>query len=123
MSDLMASQSMLHLYPPENRQQSARFPPQPTKEGAIRGLLATDLIILIHGQVTRTTHELAPASPNLHTPSTGGRLSSRQILRASLPCMVGIQLYWARTHDTPAMSPLPGSLGYRGHPRSAIGLR
>ncbi|GFU21249.1 hypothetical protein TNCV_9111 [Trichonephila clavipes] len=35
------------------------------------GLLATDLVILNHGQVTRTAPELAP-SPNYHT--NGGTL-------------------------------------------------
>ncbi|GFW90914.1 hypothetical protein TNCV_2419071 [Trichonephila clavipes] len=49
-------------------------PPQPT-----RGLLATDHVILNHGQVTWTTPELAPPSPNYHTTPTGGRFSSRQI--------------------------------------------
>ncbi|GFX83807.1 transposable element Tc3 transposase [Trichonephila clavipes] len=43
-----------------------------------RGLLATDHVILNHGQVTWTTPELAP-SPNYHTTPTGGRFSSRQI--------------------------------------------
>ncbi|GFV25161.1 hypothetical protein TNCV_178501 [Trichonephila clavipes] len=51
------------------------FPP-PT---ATRGLLATDHVILNHGQVTWTTPELAPPSPNSHTTPTGGRFSSRQI--------------------------------------------
>ncbi|GFY29378.1 hypothetical protein TNCV_4725051 [Trichonephila clavipes] len=45
---------------------------------ATRGLLATDHVILNHGQVTWTTPELAP-SPNYHTTPTGGRFSSRQI--------------------------------------------
>ncbi|GFW74032.1 hypothetical protein TNCV_545561 [Trichonephila clavipes] len=42
---------------------------------ATRGLLATDLVILNHGQVTRMTPELAPTSPNSHTTPAGGRLS------------------------------------------------
>ncbi|GFW20028.1 hypothetical protein TNCV_867341 [Trichonephila clavipes] len=46
---------------------------------ATRGLLATDHVILNHGQVTWTTPELAPHSPNYHTTPTGGRFSSRQI--------------------------------------------
>ncbi|GFW91514.1 hypothetical protein TNCV_3376771 [Trichonephila clavipes] len=37
---------------------------------ATRGLLATDLVILNHGQVTRTTPELASPSPNYHTNGT-----------------------------------------------------
>ncbi|GFW33087.1 uncharacterized protein TNCV_2110171 [Trichonephila clavipes] len=36
-----------------------------------RGLLATDHVILNHGQVTWTTPELAPSSPNYHTIPTG----------------------------------------------------
>ncbi|GFW82119.1 hypothetical protein TNCV_1170281 [Trichonephila clavipes] len=46
---------------------------------ATRGLLATDHVILNHGQVTWTTPELAPPSPNYPTTPTGGRFSSRQI--------------------------------------------
>ncbi|GFX42349.1 hypothetical protein TNCV_110691 [Trichonephila clavipes] len=46
---------------------------------AARGLLATDHVILNHGQVTWTTPEPAPFSPNYHTTPTGGRFSSRQI--------------------------------------------
>ncbi|GFY00548.1 hypothetical protein TNCV_2139451 [Trichonephila clavipes] len=46
---------------------------------ATRGLLATDHVILNHGQVTWTTPELVPPSPNYHTTPTGGRFSSRQI--------------------------------------------
>ncbi|GFX75815.1 hypothetical protein TNCV_2237871 [Trichonephila clavipes] len=59
-----------------------------------------------------TTSELA--SPLLTTAPTGGRLSSRQILRASLTCTAGLQWYWARTHDTPATNALPWPLGYHG---------
>ncbi|GFS75698.1 hypothetical protein TNCV_3424461 [Trichonephila clavipes] len=46
---------------------------------ATRGFLATDHVILNHGQVTWTTPELAPPSSNYHTTPTGGRFSSRQI--------------------------------------------
>ncbi|GFX01394.1 hypothetical protein TNCV_4736351 [Trichonephila clavipes] len=49
------------------------------KPTATRGLLATDHVILNHGQVTWTTPEVAPPSPNYHTTPTGGRFSSRQI--------------------------------------------
>ncbi|GFT26561.1 hypothetical protein TNCV_3604041 [Trichonephila clavipes] len=46
----------------------------------------TDHLILNHGQVTWITPELAPPTfPNYHTTPTGGRLSSRQTKRASLP--------------------------------------
>ncbi|GFX59278.1 hypothetical protein TNCV_4216941 [Trichonephila clavipes] len=48
-----------------------------SKTLATRGLLATDHVILNHGQVTWTTPELAPPSPNYHTTPTGGRFSSR----------------------------------------------
>ncbi|GFU66143.1 hypothetical protein TNCV_2858161 [Trichonephila clavipes] len=51
-----------------------------------RRLLTTDSEILNHGQVIRTTPELAPPShPNFHTTPTGGRLNTRQIKRASPP--------------------------------------
>ncbi|GFU46918.1 hypothetical protein TNCV_3790031 [Trichonephila clavipes] len=50
-----------------------------SRVAATRGLLATDHVILNHGQVTWTTPELAPPSPNYHTTPTGGRFSSRQI--------------------------------------------
>ncbi|GFW69529.1 hypothetical protein TNCV_488751 [Trichonephila clavipes] len=46
---------------------------------ARRGLLATDYVILNHGQVTWTAPELAPPSPNYHTTPTGGRFNFRQI--------------------------------------------
>ncbi|GFT93501.1 hypothetical protein TNCV_1852481 [Trichonephila clavipes] len=39
----------------------------------------TDHVILNHGQVMWLTPELAPPSPNYHTTTTGGRLSSRKI--------------------------------------------
>ncbi|GFV75573.1 uncharacterized protein TNCV_2240221 [Trichonephila clavipes] len=42
---------------------------------ATRGLLATDHVILNHGQVTWTTPELAPPSPNYHTTPMGGLLN------------------------------------------------
>ncbi|GFU51604.1 hypothetical protein TNCV_82341 [Trichonephila clavipes] len=59
---------------------------------ATRGHLATDLVILNHGQVTRTTPELAPLPPLTTTP-TGRRLSSRQIFRVSIPYTAGLQRY------------------------------
>ncbi|GFW11005.1 hypothetical protein TNCV_4459801 [Trichonephila clavipes] len=46
---------------------------------ATRGLLATDLVILNPGQVTRMTPELELPSPNYHTTPMGGPLNSRQI--------------------------------------------
>ncbi|GFV74232.1 pro-Pol polyprotein [Trichonephila clavipes] len=55
------------------------FGPLPETTEATRGLLATDHVILNHGQVTWTTPELASPSPNYHTTPTGGHFSSRQI--------------------------------------------
>ncbi|PRD27799.1 UNVERIFIED_CONTAM: hypothetical protein NCL1_34362 [Trichonephila clavipes] len=52
--------------------------------------------------MSRMAPERALLSPNYHTTPTGGRLSSRQILRASLPYTAGLQWYWDRAHDTPA---------------------
>ncbi|GFY09613.1 hypothetical protein TNCV_381081 [Trichonephila clavipes] len=53
---------------------------------ATRRLLATDLVSLNHGQVTRTTPELASPSPNFHTTTTGGRLNiGRFYLHHPLP--------------------------------------
>ncbi|GFS81684.1 hypothetical protein TNCV_2706381 [Trichonephila clavipes] len=46
---------------------------------AIQGLLATDLVVLSRGQVTKTTPELAPTSPNYHITPMREHLSSRQI--------------------------------------------
>ncbi|GFX59815.1 hypothetical protein TNCV_1778541 [Trichonephila clavipes] len=42
-------------------------------------LLVTDDVILNHGQVTWTTPETAPTSPNYHTTPMGGHFSSQQI--------------------------------------------
>ncbi|GFX35592.1 hypothetical protein TNCV_103981 [Trichonephila clavipes] len=64
---------MSHLH------QHERTPKKAGERKAARGLLATDHVILNHGQVTWTTPELAPTSPNYHTTQTGGRFSSRQI--------------------------------------------
>ncbi|GFW43899.1 hypothetical protein TNCV_4786101 [Trichonephila clavipes] len=69
---------------------------------ATRGFLATDIGILNHGQVTRTTPVLAPSFPNYHTTPTRGRLSSLQIKRASLPYTVSLWWYWTPTGDKPA---------------------
>ncbi|GFU91867.1 hypothetical protein TNCV_3192531 [Trichonephila clavipes] len=46
---------------------------------ATLGLLETDHVAFNHDQVTRSTHELAPPSPNYDTTPMAGRLSSRQI--------------------------------------------
>ncbi|GFV86154.1 hypothetical protein TNCV_671511 [Trichonephila clavipes] len=39
------------------------------RRSVTRGLLETDHVIWNHGQVTWTTPELAPPSPNYHTPN------------------------------------------------------
>ncbi|GFS74054.1 hypothetical protein TNCV_2943321 [Trichonephila clavipes] len=39
---------------------------------AVRGLLANDLVILNHSQMTRMAPDLEPASPNYPTSPTGG---------------------------------------------------
>ncbi|GFY02493.1 uncharacterized protein TNCV_3503741 [Trichonephila clavipes] len=52
---------------------------QRIKWAATRGLLATDHVVLNHGQVMWTTPELAPPYPNYYTTPTGGGFSSRQI--------------------------------------------
>ncbi|GFX66993.1 hypothetical protein TNCV_4181181 [Trichonephila clavipes] len=62
-----------------------------------------DLVILMHGQLTRATPELIPPSPNYHTTPTRGHFSSRYIYRASLPCTAGLLWHWARTRDMPTM--------------------
>ncbi|GFV04986.1 hypothetical protein TNCV_1347341 [Trichonephila clavipes] len=70
------------FFPEEDTTKSySRFELKPTRLQAedARGLLATDPVRLNHGQVTWTTPELAPHSPNYHTTLTGGRFSSRQI--------------------------------------------
>ncbi|GBN25944.1 hypothetical protein AVEN_273345-1 [Araneus ventricosus] len=45
------------------------------KEKELEGYFGTDLVILNLGQVTRTSFELAPPSPNFLTTPAGGRLA------------------------------------------------
>ncbi|GBM16321.1 hypothetical protein AVEN_194059-1 [Araneus ventricosus] len=45
----------------------------------------TDLVILNHGQMTRTTPELAHPSPNFHATLTGGHLATTYDLACSRP--------------------------------------
>ncbi|GFU88666.1 hypothetical protein TNCV_4443431 [Trichonephila clavipes] len=55
-------------------------------------------------------------SPNVHTTPKGGRLSfNRFNVHHPSARWVGLQRYLSRTHDTPATSPLPGSLGYHDY--------
>ncbi|GFV36776.1 hypothetical protein TNCV_2650191 [Trichonephila clavipes] len=59
----------------------------------------------MHDQETRTT--LEPAPPILASTLTEGLLSIEQIRPLPpLNYMAGLQRYQARTHDTPATSPL-----------------
>ncbi|GFV71710.1 hypothetical protein TNCV_3534981 [Trichonephila clavipes] len=60
--------------------------------GVIRGLLAANHVILNHGQVTWTTPELAPSSPNYPTTPTGGRFSSRQTTTRRVLSGTGLEL-------------------------------
>ncbi|GFU58488.1 hypothetical protein TNCV_697491 [Trichonephila clavipes] len=75
---------------------------------ATRGLLATDHVILNHGQVTWTTPELAPPSPNYHTNGRTFQLST------DLTCIAALHGNWARSCDKASHSPIPIPLGYRG---------
>ncbi|GBM29908.1 hypothetical protein AVEN_246467-1 [Araneus ventricosus] len=49
------------------------------------GYLGTDLVILNRGQMTRTTPELAPPSPNFRATPTGGRLATTYDLACNRP--------------------------------------
>ncbi|GFW81364.1 hypothetical protein TNCV_377121 [Trichonephila clavipes] len=60
---------------------------------AVRGRLVTD-----QGQVTRTTPELAPTSPNFHT-TPRGRCLSVDIINAHL-----LQRYMAQNHDSQSVT-------------------
>ncbi|GFV50977.1 hypothetical protein TNCV_302381 [Trichonephila clavipes] len=66
----------------------------------ILGLLATDLSSLNHGQVTRTTPELAYHTNWRYEPTT--YLTWINLFNTGAP-----RRYQDRTHDTPSMSPLP----------------
>ncbi|GFV97679.1 hypothetical protein TNCV_2312661 [Trichonephila clavipes] len=64
--------------------------------GAARELLATDHVILNHGQVTWTTPELTSPSPNYHTNGKTFELSTDL------------------TRDKTSYDPIPRPLGYHG---------
>ncbi|GBN61250.1 hypothetical protein AVEN_128969-1 [Araneus ventricosus] len=49
------------------------------------GYFGTDLVILNHGQMTRTTPELAPTFPNFHATPTGGRMATTYDLTCNRP--------------------------------------
>ncbi|GFW77233.1 hypothetical protein TNCV_2726631 [Trichonephila clavipes] len=81
-------------------------------ETATRGLLATDHVILNHGQVTWTTPELASPSPNYHTNGRTFQLST------DLTCIAALHgeslVVLGRTRDKASHGPIPIPLGYRG---------
>ncbi|GFY24622.1 hypothetical protein TNCV_1016681 [Trichonephila clavipes] len=70
-----------------------------------RGLLAMNLIILNHGQVTRTTSDLA-LSLLTTTPYQQEDVGTSIDIMCIAPT-VGLQRYQARTQDTQASSSLP----------------
>ncbi|GFV68509.1 uncharacterized protein TNCV_3129651 [Trichonephila clavipes] len=85
------------------------------KSGTTRGLLATDHVILNHGQVTWTTPELAPP-PNYHTTPTEDvsaldrfnvhRCPTRRVFSGldrthDMPAMVGYLNHWATAAHPP----------------------
>ncbi|GFU19793.1 DDE_3 domain-containing protein [Trichonephila clavipes] len=85
-----------HLWDQLNRQM-----PSPA-----RGLLATDHVILNHGQVTWTTPELVP-SPNYHTTPTGGRFSSTDLTCIAAQHGGSFGDTGDRTHDKASHDPMP----------------
>ncbi|GFX51650.1 hypothetical protein TNCV_5013531 [Trichonephila clavipes] len=62
---------------PDNHSSGQLPRPSSASRQTTRGLLETDLIILNHGQLTRTTPELAPSL--LTTIPYRGRMSTRRI--------------------------------------------
>ncbi|GFW97180.1 hypothetical protein TNCV_631851 [Trichonephila clavipes] len=70
---------------------------------ATQELLATDHVILNHGQVTWTTPKLAPTSPNYHTNGRSFQLST------DLTCIVAL-------HDLtiPLIHEVPSSVENKG---------
>ncbi|GFT83568.1 uncharacterized protein TNCV_4866301 [Trichonephila clavipes] len=80
-----------------------------------RGRLATDHVILKHGQVTWTTPELAPP---LLTTKPHQREDISALNRFSVhrypTRRVFSDWYWARTRDKASHDPIPIPLGYRG---------
>ncbi|GFY27044.1 hypothetical protein TNCV_2066651 [Trichonephila clavipes] len=63
---------------------------------ATRGLLATDHEILNHGQVTWTTPELAPPSPNYHTNGRTFQLSTDLTCIAALHGLFSVKKNWGK---------------------------
>ncbi|GFT09175.1 hypothetical protein TNCV_4106061 [Trichonephila clavipes] len=85
----------------------------------LEGFLATVLVILNHGQVTRTTPELTLPSPNFHITPTGGRLSLDifSVHRSSTRRVLSGTRLELMIHPD---SPLPRPLGYRGHQSTEV---
>ncbi|GFS90496.1 hypothetical protein TNCV_4097011 [Trichonephila clavipes] len=75
-----------------------------------RGLFTTDLVILNHGQVTRTTPELAPLSLLPH--HNDGRTFQLSTDVHCSPTRKGLQWYWARNRDKPATIRYLDHMGY-----------
>ncbi|GBM17578.1 hypothetical protein AVEN_80881-1 [Araneus ventricosus] len=61
--------------------------PQEQLEKQHEGYFGTDFVILNHSQMTRTTPELAPPSPNFHATPMGGRLATMYDLACNRPHM------------------------------------
>ncbi|GFU82037.1 hypothetical protein TNCV_517171 [Trichonephila clavipes] len=80
---------------------------QSSHYSATRGLLVTNLVILSHGEATRTTPELAHSSPNFHITPKGGHLTSTFLTCIGPFNTAGLQWYQAHAHDTPTISPIP----------------
>ncbi|GBN80921.1 hypothetical protein AVEN_213904-1, partial [Araneus ventricosus] len=51
----------------------------------MKATFGTDLVILNHGQMTRTTPELVPPSSSFHATPTGGRLATTHDLMRNRP--------------------------------------
>ncbi|GFV40195.1 hypothetical protein TNCV_4462471 [Trichonephila clavipes] len=73
--------------------------------------MATGLVILNYGQLTRLTLELA--SPLKTSTPTEGRLRIEKLNGHQFLCTAGLQWRYARTHDTPDTS--TGLLGYSSY--------
>ncbi|GFY25240.1 uncharacterized protein TNCV_2483611 [Trichonephila clavipes] len=78
-----------------------------------RGFLATNHVILNHGQVTWTTPELAPPllTTTPHQREDVSALDRFNVHR----CPTRRLGYWARTRDKASPDLIPIPLGYRGH--------
>ncbi|GFY26285.1 hypothetical protein TNCV_24831 [Trichonephila clavipes] len=71
------------------------------------GIINNNILILKHRQVTRTTPELPPLTPNFHTKPTGEHLSVDILNTHWLALHGGSSAVLTRIHDMHAMNPLP----------------